>query len=153
MFTVTSQSIFWAIVSPTAQNIQARVYTQFVTGQTNDFSGTNYMIPPYFPAANQCAVYAAGSVRNAINFTAGTALVMSFVHNGTTASSRLNRGTATTSNFTLNTAINIARIGNGPNTTRGTLCEVIVYNNVALSETDRTTVERYLANKWAIAVA
>lgn len=153
LFSVTSQSIFWALISPTAQNVQARVYTQIVTGQTNDFSGTNFMIPPYLPALTQCSVFAAGATRNTVNFTAGTPLVMSFVHNGTTASNRLNRGTAATSNFTLNTSIGMARIGSGANTTRGTLCEVIVYNNVALGEADRTAVERYLASKWAITVA
>jgi len=151
-YTVTSQSIFFALFPTNAAANQARVFSQQIAGQ-NDFSGTGHLIPSYYANNAQISVYANGSAQAGIAVTAGQGVIVSLVHSGSSFNHRVNRGSLASGTSTLNTTFANFGLGVGGSAVAGDFCEFIIYNNRACSETERTAIERYLANKWGITVA
>lgn len=152
MYTISSQSVFWVFFPAATQALNTRVFTQQIAGNA-DFAGTNHLIPTFFNTAATLAVYANGSTQASLSVTAGAPLVVSLVHTGSAFNHRANRGTAASGTSTLNnTAFSNCSFGGGGATTGG-IGECIIYNNLACSEEQRTTVERYLAAKWGITIA
>lgn len=94
------------------------------------------------------------TVSSTANYTATNWAVFSALHDGTNLTSRINGTDATSAaltnrSFATNTAMALG--ANQPFSAyfNGDVGEVVVYN-VALSTTNRDTVETYLRDKWAI---
>lgn len=152
VYTVSEMSILYAIVPSATSLNQSRVYTHNPP-LNNDFSGTGHFIPPYFGATTNTSVYANGATQASASFVAGTPSVMSFIHTGSSFNYRFNRGTLRAGSSTLsNTPFGRIVLGWFGNSFAGLILEVIVLLR-AVSEQERTTLEQYLANKWAITVA
>ena len=151
-YTVTSQSIFFALFPTTAAVNSARVFSQTIAGQ-NDFSGTGHFIPTYYASNTQLSVYANSAVQASILVTAGQAVIVSCVHSGSSFNHRVNRGSLASGTSALNTTFANFGLGVGGSAVPGDFCEFVIYNNRACTEAERTAVERYLAAKWGIAVA
>lgn len=154
-YTVTSQSLFLVFsVNPT-QGTNARLFAQSVVGASNDFSGTNYFNGPFCNGATAISVFANGTVQASISNPSSQLFVYSLVHTGSSFSHRVNRGTAGNGTSTLNTSFGVFGLPSSGSAIglQGNYAEAIVFNNQALSESARTTVERYLAAKWGVTIA
>lgn len=154
-YTVTSQSLFLVVSVNSTQGTNARLFAQSVVGANSDFTGTNYFNGPYCNGPTQLAVFANGSVQALISNPNNQLFVYSLVHTGSSFSHRVNRGTAGNGTSTLNTSFAVIGIPASGSVVglQGNYAEAIVFNNQALSESARTTVERYLAAKWGVTVA
>lgn len=96
----------------------------------------------------------ATTVSSAANYTAATWVVFSALHDGTNLTSRINGADATSAtlasrSFATNAAMALGASSPFTAYFNGDVGEVVVYN-VALSTTNRDTVETYLRDKWAI---
>lgn len=149
-YTVTSQSIFFALFPTTASVSSARIFSQAIANQ--DFGGTGHFIPSYYGSNTQLSAYANSAVQASISVTAGQAVIVSCVHSGSSFNQRVNRGSLASGTSELNTTFANFGLGVGGSAVPGDFCEFVIYNNRACTEAERTVVERYLAAKWGIAV-
>jgi hypothetical protein len=138
--TVISQSSIWAVgSSATTTPFYSQVYQNSlnVANRRDDSSSQ----------VNSSAAYIAGNNVNCLVFTGTT--VSSYTNNTTNYSgTSQNTGVLTLDRFAIGATIR----STNTNFFNGIIGEVIIYNR-ALSDSERILVQRYLGNKWGIAIS
>lgn len=157
--TLTAETVFAVFKYATTTNNFGRLFTQMMSGQSQDFTGTNHYIPMLRNGTNNSfGSWAGSAMRASVSISAATWYIGQSRHSGSAINNRIGLNSYTTaSSLTLNTTFTTYRVGHAilSDATAAywadAVAEVIVYSR-SLSDDESDRVVRYLARKWAITV-
>lgn len=154
--TLTAETVFLVGTMTAASGSNARLFSQIVSGQINDFQGVNNYGPAHRNLATETVGSFAGGFVASRNITYGVPFVFSSTHSGSQISNRVNNGAEATEAKTLNTTFVNYLLTNFNITPQGgyltgLIAEVAVFSR-ALNDAERTRMATYLGSKWGIAV-
>ena len=149
-YTVTAQSIWTVVVSPSANLSYARLFTQ--TDATQDSSTTDHYIPLLRDALNDgfCSYIAVGS-RSAVDVSKSTHYSLASIHTGSAVTNYANNNAGAAFSDTINKVFTRISLGAG-------ITNIEYFNGkiqgviMALSDmaSNRAEIETWLNNKFTI---
>jgi hypothetical protein len=154
---LTAQTTFTVIRLGTGAVSFARVFSQQIQSQLNDFQPTGHYIPILRNGTtNAVCSFATGAARASVSVSLDTWVVVASRHTGGEINNRTNLGSySTATSITLNSAFDQYRVGTGigagPNISfwQDRIGELLSYNR-SLSDTECDRVASYLMKKYAI---
>lgn len=160
--TLTGMTVFVLFRYSNVGNNSNNRFFAMIVGGLNDFGGTNHLSPLLrHGGAGQVNVgpYGGGNIAAVAAASYDTPLVYSLVADGSTVSTRINNGAASSANRTFNTIYSNYALGSyrpsplaGDANMDGYLAEIIVYGS-ALSDAARVQVATYLSTKWGVTIS